>query len=381
MTILNGGILGIALFKQWALLNYLGLCATWLLFTVWFVNHYSDESFWTTTIFLNAFFLTYSCVPFAPYLARRGAVRVVGFALTIPNAYVAFGYSFATIERRFSVEWVAVATLAYATILLSMATYLFRTNRRHYSAFILLLSNGLLFLAITVPILFSEYWITVFWALQGVVLLWAALRLGEHRLGTGAVLLLLVAVGRLFVYDYPVVFHLRLADLAFYDGFRSTLAGRWTTAFVCLLALFVAAGMLKAAARRGSRWDGRLPALFYLVFGLALFAVANIEVAGFFYEYAPAARFAAVSVLWAVFAAGLMVVGFARRLVVARGVAIALFAATVVKVFVRDMANVETPHRILSFLVVGLLLVAASYLYHRYASRILPISDDSTETV
>ena len=75
-------------------------------------------------------------------------------------------------------------------------------------------------------------------------------------------------------------------------------------------------------------------------------------------------------------AAGLMTLGFARNLVVLRRCAIGLFAATVIKVFVRDMANVETPYRILSFLIVGLVLVAASYLYHRFAGRILSAIDE-----
>ena len=71
-----------------------------------------------------------------------------------------------------------------------------------------------------------------------------------------------------------------------------------------------------------------------------------------------------------------MILGFARNVAMLRRAAIGLFAATVLKVFIRDMANVETPYRILSFLVVGLLLVAASYLYHRFSSRILPQIDD-----
>ena len=55
---------------------------------------------------------------------------------------------------------------------------------------------------------------------------------------------------------------------------------------------------------------------------------------------------------------------------------VALFAATIIKVFVRDTANVDTPYRILSFLVLGLMLVGASYLYHRFKNRILPAGEE-----
>jgi uncharacterized membrane protein len=376
MAILNGGILAIASFKRWHLLNYLGLSFTWLLFSAWYIRHYSDTKFWTTTVFLNAFFLAYACVPFAYYFVRRSQERVAGFAITIPNAFIAFGYSFATIRNHFRLEMVGVVTVAYAAIFFSMATYLFRKNRENLEAFVLLLAKGLLFLVITVPILFSEHWITVFWAVQGIVLMWAALRLSDSRIRVGAVILLLVSAGKLFFYDYPVVFGLQIFELSFRGGFSQLLVERWATIAVSAAALLVAGRMLKAAGLDRSDWRENVAGLFFGLFGVMLFLAMNIEVAGFFHDAAPRARFASISVLWALFAAVLMVLGFAKNLVVLRRVAIGLFAATVLKVFIRDMANVETPYRILSFLVVGLLLIAASYLYHRYAAQILPPPDE-----
>jgi uncharacterized membrane protein len=67
-----------------------------------------------------------------------------------------------------------------------------------------------------------------------------------------------------------------------------------------------------------------------------------------------------------------MVVGFLRNHALLRQGAIGLFAATVLKVFFADMANVSTPFRIISFVVLGLMLIGASYLYYRYRERILP---------
>ncbi len=80
--------------------------------------------------------------------------------------------------------------------------------------------------------------------------------------------------------------------------------------------------------------------------------------------------------LWALFATTLMILGFARNKALLRRCSIVLFAATIIKVFVRDMANVDTPYRILSFLVLGLMLVTASYLYHRFKGRILPADEE-----
>ncbi|MGB2987083.1 MAG: DUF2339 domain-containing protein, partial [Phycisphaerae bacterium] len=380
MAILNGGILSIAAFKQWHLLNYLGLTFTWMLFSAWYVRHYADPKFWTTTVFLNLFFLTYAVVPFAYYFVRKGQQQVTGFGITIPNAFIAFGFSFVTIRGYSSLQWVSVVSVAYAAVFLGMATYLHRRNRENLDAFILLLAKGLLFLVITVPILFSEHWITVFWSAQGVVLLWAALRLSDTRLRYGAIVLLLVAAAKLVFYDYPVVFELRVLDMFYRDGFTVAMLERWVTIILALGVLFRAAQMFKAAGFDRGTWDENLSAQSLGLFGILLFVAMNIEVAACFHDYIPRARFASISVLWALFATALMILGFARNKALLRRCSIVLFAATIIKVFVRDMANVDTPFRILSFLVLGLMLVGASYLYHRFKDRILPADGEITET-
>ncbi len=379
MAILNAGILGIAAFKQWRLLSYLGLTFTWLLFSAWYFTDYTDSKFWTTTVFLNLFFLTYAIAPFAYYFSKRQKQPVIGFSITIPNVFLAFGFSFAMIRDLFTLQWVSVVSVAYSAVFLTMATYLHRRNRESIDAFILLLAKGLLFLVITVPILFSAHWITVFWAIQGVFLLWAALRLGNSRLRAGATMLLLIAVVKLFIHDYPAVFDLQLTDFYYGSGFKVALLERWVTIAVALGVTFRAAQMFKAAGLDRASGPGNLAAFFLGLFGVLLFVVLNIEVAACCYDYAPRARFASISMLWALFATALMVLGFVRNKAVLRRCSIVLFAATIIKVFVRDMANVDTPYRILSFLVLGLMLVGASYLYHRFKGRILA-ADERTES-
>lgn len=99
MTVLNIGILFISFFKRWDLLNYLGSSFTWLLFSVWFFRSYQETKFWPTAIFITIFFLIYALVPFVYYFVKPCQdcqEQLSGFFITIPNAFIAFGYSFAT---------------------------------------------------------------------------------------------------------------------------------------------------------------------------------------------------------------------------------------------------------------------------------------------
>ncbi|UCE60310.1 MAG: DUF2339 domain-containing protein [Phycisphaerales bacterium] len=376
MTILNGGILLIAAFKRWNLLNYLAAFFTWALFSAWYVEHYNaNNKFWTTTSFLNLFFLIHAIVPFVYFFVRKTAEQMRGFSITIPNAFIAFGYSFAMIREVFSVQWVSVVALAYSAVFLSLATHLYRRNREVLDAFVLLLAKGILFLVITVPLLFSEHWITVFWAVQGAVLIWAAYRLGSVRLRYGAIALVMLAAGKLAFYDYQSVFHYHVDDFSFRYGFTAMLLERSVAVVVVLGALLRSAQMAVAAAKAGKA-DKEDAHLLYIIFSVLLFGILNAEVAACFYHYAPQARFASISVLWALFSIALMVAGFIKNLSVLRRCSIGLFAITILKVFLRDMVRVSTPYRIISFLVLGLMLIGASYLYHRYKSRILPAQPD-----
>ena len=46
MTILNLGLLGIAFYKRWDILNILGFGFTYLLYTGWAMKHYTELRFW-----------------------------------------------------------------------------------------------------------------------------------------------------------------------------------------------------------------------------------------------------------------------------------------------------------------------------------------------
>ena len=78
------------------------------------------------------------------------------------------------------------------------------------------------------------------------------------------------------------------------------------------------------------------------------------------------ARQATLSVGYALYALALLAVGMVRRRALLRWLALAILVGTIAKVFVYDLSKVEAIWRILSFLGLGLLLLAGSLLYHKY---------------
>ena len=70
-----------------------------------------------------------------------------------------------------------------------------------------------------------------------------------------------------------------------------------------------------------------------------------------------------ISILWAVYATVLMVIGFWRRVRPLRYLALGIFVLLLGKIFLVDTRELDTAYRIAGFLVTGLALVGVSYLY------------------
>ena len=77
------------------------------------------------------------------------------------------------------------------------------------------------------------------------------------------------------------------------------------------------------------------------------------------------ARDFSYSALWMAYGAMLMIVGFWRSSAFVRWQALLLIAVTTAKVFIYDTSQLDHVYRILSFIALGVLLLAVSFAYQR----------------
>ena len=71
------------------------------------------------------------------------------------------------------------------------------------------------------------------------------------------------------------------------------------------------------------------------------------------------------SAVWMGYGAMLMIVGFWKRSAFVRWQALILIAVTIGKVFIYDVSQLDRGYRIVSFIVLGALLLAISFAYQR----------------
>jgi uncharacterized membrane protein len=141
-----------------------------------------------------------------------------------------------------------------------------------------------------------------------------------------------------------------VAALAFARCWYTNFAGAAepVLAGAAVIACFYAAQLLTA---RGGR-----PRLFYSLLATALATVL------LYYEVAGSLR----TVAWGIEGVALLASGFPLRDRVPRLSGLALLLACILKLFVWDLRHLETLPRILSFIVLGLILVGVSWIYTRF---------------
>jgi uncharacterized membrane protein len=177
--ILNAGIVGLAWFRAWRILNWLGFVFTFGIGLLWGAEFYQPSMFATTEPFLVAFFLLYVAV--VVLFATRQPPNLRGYidgSLTFGVPAIAFtmqSHLVADIPfgRAYSAVVVSALYLVLARVLWRRAAEL----RPLAEAFLAL---SVVFLTLAIPLAFDGYVVAAGWALEGAALIWVGFR--QNRL-------------------------------------------------------------------------------------------------------------------------------------------------------------------------------------------------------
>lgn len=375
IVVLGAGITLVATRQGWIPLRALGVALAYAVYAHWYAFAPAGPVLLPFGC-VSLLFLVFSVIPFAYAYTSKENVPV-DLTSWILNPLCALALSYFLIRNVQSASVTALVPLAYSCLFAAMATLLARRGRQQIELFVVLVANAAVTLALVPPLLFSYHWLTIAWALIGLALAWIGLRLGRPHFFWGGVTLLAFTYGKYLFWDYPMA--LTQASLA---GYAASCGERLLTQALLLATLPGLTAMLRRLGRPLLDETALEQTIknFSLVFIILLWLALTNECRLLFQEYLPAARHGALSVLWAVYGAGLLVVGFRKGAKGLRLMALALLGLTWGKVFLVDTADFSTPYRILVLLLLGLILIAASFLYHKFKGLVLDAKDNKDRT-
>ena len=357
----------LALLKHWRGLSSIAYFGTQLLFWLWYAENYHDEKRSAVIVFQTAAFLLFLFAHFVRALIRRDKATGEDAMLLLVNPFVFFATVYSLLNPTHH-QWLGPLAIVMA-LLYGLAAKLMQArvdgSRREV---LLLVAVALTFVSVAIPIQLHANWIAIAWAVEGLAILWAGLEVRSARLRVQAFVLFVLAFVKFLFWDTP--YGIRPAFTPVFN--------RYFLSSLAVIACFLGAVYLYQRATERKLIE---PSLTKLVLGfgaaVAFWLLISIETHTFFIGRALAEKDPAdaehqrwlgqmaLSVLWATYAAALAALGFMRRIAAIRWASLALFALTIVKAMLVDIAQLQQLYRIIVFFVLGVLLLLVTWAYHK----------------
>ncbi|HRF01589.1 MAG TPA: DUF2339 domain-containing protein [Pirellulaceae bacterium] len=291
--------------------------------------------------------------------ARQVLERLIAFGLPI----VAFGYGAAVLRtrplerRRVFPENDLVGAIGRSSLAVTLIA--FAVAGGMVFAHLELARIATFAMPLARPLILTGLWVAAaFVAAMLLTLRFASDERSERRQGV-ALLLIGIVLIKLLAVDLPA--WLAFGSLRF--------AGDWTLspALVRGLDFALVIGFLSylAIVHRGVSVVGRLAPAAAVALG---WLYLTCETGTILATFLPGMRHGGISVLWGAFALAMLIAGIGSRRTEFRFAGLGLFAVVVLKIFLIDLASLDPFYRIVAFLMLGLLTLAASFLYLTYRS-------------
>jgi uncharacterized membrane protein len=362
LLILGAGMLVMGERKDWYSLTPISFIGTQLYFWGWFEEFYhrtSSPPVERTTLFATLFFLLFAALPVLR-AAKEGVLAEIDILITTVNAFVYVGTLYALFwpNDRWAFTLLVLA-LAAGHIAVARVIPKVKEGESPLARYIFA-GLGLTFATMAIPIRLEGKWITFCFAVEGAILVWSGFRAASGFLRQFGYILLAIASVRVLFFPPPA------------GGFL------FNQRFAAYLLLIVCFGVALWSSRNKIDQTGEQEKMELGVFSVLINLFALIALSLEFWDYfgktsfgtdADLARNLSLSVLWAIYATALILVGVQQKSALLRWQALLLFGLVVVKVFFVDLASLDRAYRILSFLVLGSLLLGVSFLYTRRAAK------------
>jgi uncharacterized membrane protein len=378
--------------KPWPRLLLGVFPATVAFFIAWYAAWYgaygTAEPLAITTVFIVLFFFTF-VIPsiHSKQASARNNTSITEILLPLANAAfasLALYSVFHDAGHHDLLPWIAVL---FAAVYLGLMRL---PQSRTTSA--IHLSLAVVFLTIAIPLKASGRWITIGWLAEGAALLWVASRLStptvdhapsvaENILRKLAAAALTLGCLSLFLQPYFEAFSVLpggrndLHETAFLNShFATALFGLAAFAAAAWIALRVPGHHDESPSKSKDKsfpsWL-EIAAASIIAFNLAAIISVVRELEVLWYNptvYNPEGdlqKSLAISAFLMLYGAVLLAAGFWKRSAFIRWQALILLVFTIAKTFLYDLRNLSQGYRVLSFLGLGALLMAISFVYQK----------------
>ncbi|MDP2767017.1 MAG: DUF2339 domain-containing protein [Candidatus Methanoperedens sp.] len=283
-------------------------------------------------------------------LGLRVFANVVGIIVLVKTLFIDIGLGAFDINNLLKSTRFFAFLISIITFYASSAMYFKNKDKPEYESkfWEYYLTGGVLLTTLILALELKNEWITIAWAIEGFILLMIGFRYNASIRALGNVVGIITIVKTVFI-------DIRLEAFDIDNLLRST---RFF-AYLIPIITFYAISVMYLKHKDKPEYENKLWE-YYLIGGVLLTTlILALELKG-----------GLISAAWAIEAIAILIAGFRYELSFVRKAGIGLLLLTIVKVFIFDLAGLETLYRILSFLMLGAILMGASFLYSKYKDKL-----------
>lgn len=171
MSVINIGILVLAFFRNWKILNLTSSFLTWLIVAAWYVSDYlSDVHLPIVLGFGTLFFLLFYVVVLASKVKTNERISIWDAIVILLNSFFYFGISLAAINSSMHGKFDGLFCLANALLHFAITVFIYKKNLSDKKLFYLVAALVLSFLTITFPVQLDGSWVTIAWMCEAAIL-------------------------------------------------------------------------------------------------------------------------------------------------------------------------------------------------------------------
>lgn len=181
IMVLDIGMLVLAYFKKWNLVNIIAYIFTVILFGSWLATGYDETNVSMITgamVFATLFYFTFFAMTVVNNLKQRIPFKATEFLLLLSNTFLYYSAGMLILNNPEAEIFRGLFTVFIAVFNFVFAFTLFKKSEVDRNLVFLLIGLVLTFISLAAPVQLEGNYITLFWAAEAVLLLWLSQKSG-----------------------------------------------------------------------------------------------------------------------------------------------------------------------------------------------------------
>jgi uncharacterized membrane protein len=211
LLILNIGMLVLAYYKKWAIINIICYAFTIILFGGWLTTkvlmdpHRPAAPFLGALLFASLFYLVFLLMNIINNIKEKTDFNALEIGILLSNTFLYYSAGMLILSNLSNGDYQGLFTALLGLVNLAFAYALYKNDKIDRNLIYLLIGLVLTFISLAAPVQLKGNHITLFWAAESVLLLWLSQKSGITLIKQAS-LIILVLLGISLAMDWQQVY-------------------------------------------------------------------------------------------------------------------------------------------------------------------------------